>query len=323
MTTANKRLLTPILILCILIMSALPALILSLVKDKGEHSDTVRLLLEESGQIEEMAFSVYLEGCIAADLDFDAEYPEQALLAISIATESKLLSLCGRCEHAKEGSVDFCDNPDHGSGYLPESEAVKLYGKEVCNRVYTEIREAIATVLGFGVCYEGRLALTLIHDRSYLLTEDAVNVGHTAIPYLCSVRTYEEFECYDITIERQVVSALLLSNFGVKDEIPIILSRTAAGRVDKVQIGDRIVDGRDFASALFLPSTDFTVEQSGDDYRFVIRGEGNGVGMSRCGAIQMAENGADFEDILAAYYPGTEILPIDIPALLEQGRKQT
>ncbi|MGM9637782.1 MAG: SpoIID/LytB domain-containing protein [Eubacteriales bacterium] len=319
--TTNKRLLTPVLILCILLMSALPALILSLRPKNGEQTDTIRLYRQESGQIEELAFADYLEGCLAADLDFETDYPEQALLAFSIATESKLLSLCGRCEHAQELAVDFCDDPDHGSGYLPKSEAVECYGETVCEPLYSKIHEAVSTVLGFGVCYEGELALTLMHDRSYLLTEDAKNVGHTDIPYLCSVRTYEEIECYEVTLSEEVVSALLLSNFGIKDGIPEILSRTAAGRVDKVQIGDQVVEGWVFASALFLPSTDFTIEKSVSTYRFTIRGEGNGVGMSRSGAIKMAEEGAEFEDIIAAYYPGTAVLPIDIPALLEQGRK--
>lgn len=320
--TTNKRLMTPVLILCILIMSALPALVLSLTKGKEKPSDTVKLYRTASGQIEELSFSDYLEGCIAADLDFGTDYPEQSLLAISIATESKLLSLCGRCDHAKDLSVDFCDDPNHGSGFLPLSEAMGCYKDDICEQVYTKIRDAVSTVQGFGVCYEGKLALTLMHDRSYLLTEDAENVGHTDIPYLCSVRTYEEIECYEIVMSKEVVSALLLSNFGVKDAVPKVLSRTAAGRVDKVQLGDQTLEGRTFAYALFLPSTDFTIEQGESEYRFTIRGEGNGVGMSRCGAIQMSKTGANFEDIIAAYYPGTAVLPIDIPALLEEGRKQ-
>ena len=36
-------------------------------------------------------------------------------------------------------------------------------------------------------------------------------------------------------------------------------------------------------------------------------GYGHGVGLSQYGAKYMAENGADYREILAHYYPGTEL----------------
>lgn len=321
---SKKRALCLGLILAILILSAIPAILLG--AKKRPASDEVRVYREATGEIDRLSFADYLEGCIAALLDPDTDYPEQALLAISTAVEGKLLSVCGRCEHAATLGVDFCDNPDHGSGFLPESESSGDRSLQ-----YSAIRAAIPTVLGFAVCYGDELALTLTHRRSYLLTEDAEAVCEASIPYLRSVRTYEEVVCYDTFRSKEVVEALLLSRFGVRAAIPSVLERTASGRVKTVGLSGKRVSGRDFAAALYLPSTDFTIEEAVDStdgsggasvpgYRFTIRGEGNGVGLSLCGAIEMANEGADSQEILAAYYPGTLCRPIDIPSLLEAGR---
>jgi len=46
----------------------------------------------------------------------------------------------------------------------------------------------------------------------------------------------------------------------------------------------------------------------GEEVVFHVRGSGHGVGMPQYGADGMARAGFDFADILAYYYPGTELV---------------
>lgn len=56
-----------------------------------------------------------------------------------------------------------------------------------------------------------------------------------------------------------------------------------------------------------LKSSWFEVRKNGESFIFTGHGLGHGVGLSQWGAVGMAEQGATFKEILAHYYPGTEV----------------
>lgn len=98
-----------------------------------------------------------------------------------------------------------------------------------------------------------------------------------------------------------------------------IAARGPSGRVTALEIegagGRAVLKGNDIRFVLrtnggILPSTNFSLEQYGD--QVVLRGVGNGhgVGMSQWGAIGRARAGQDARAILAAYYPGTRLAPL-------------
>jgi stage II sporulation protein D len=98
-----------------------------------------------------------------------------------------------------------------------------------------------------------------------------------------------------------------------------IVSRGPSGRVTALEIegssGRVTLHGNDIRFVLrnesaILPSTNFSVEQTGS--QLVLRGVGNGhgVGMSQWGAIGRSRAGQDARAILAAYYPGTRLAPL-------------
>ena len=76
-------------------------------------------------------------------------------------------------------------------------------------------------------------------------------------------------------------------------------------------VGSQTVRGADFRKALSLRSTYFTWEADGDRIVFHTVGYGHGVGLSQAGAQAMAAGGADFAEILAHYYPGTQLTRMD------------
>ena len=65
--------------------------------------------------------------------------------------------------------------------------------------------------------------------------------------------------------------------------------------------------GRDIRTWFDLPSANFSVETSGDSLSFTTYGYGHGVGMSQYGANDMAKEGKTYQEILAHYYPGTQL----------------
>ena len=56
-----------------------------------------------------------------------------------------------------------------------------------------------------------------------------------------------------------------------------------------------------------MRSTAFTLDYTAEGFLFTVTGYGHGVGMSQYGANVMAEDGADYEEILTPYYPGAEL----------------
>src|SRR5690606_22857872 len=87
-----------------------------------------------------------------------------------------------------------------------------------------------------------------------------------------------------------------------------VISRFPSGRVEWVRVGDRRLTGRQLREVLGLRSNWFFVEEQGDAVRFEVRGYGHGIGMSQYGAEGMARAGYTFDQILAHYYTGVEIV---------------
>jgi SpoIID/LytB domain protein len=96
-----------------------------------------------------------------------------------------------------------------------------------------------------------------------------------------------------------------------------VAAHTVSGRVARLQLAGLrpdVIAGDQFRTlvgATRLRSTAFSVRRAGDVVQFAGRGYGHGVGMCVIGAGRRARRGADAAAILATYYPGLEISPLD------------
>jgi Stage II sporulation protein len=59
-----------------------------------------------------------------------------------------------------------------------------------------------------------------------------------------------------------------------------------------------------------IPSSDFTIKKQGDEMLLQGFGQGHGLGLCQAGANAMAQSGAGFRQILAHYYPNTQLIDI-------------
>ena len=85
------------------------------------------------------------------------------------------------------------------------------------------------------------------------------------------------------------------------------VEQTSSGYTKSLTVCGQTVSGTALRQALGLRSTCFTVQYQSGNFSFTTRGYGHGVGLSQWGAKAMAEQGADYADILAHYYPGTQL----------------
>jgi len=85
------------------------------------------------------------------------------------------------------------------------------------------------------------------------------------------------------------------------------MDQTKGGRVKTLQIGNAVISGGDFRTALDLYSTRFAITTRRNKIIVTTSGSGHGVGMSQYGANGLAKRGRRYGQILKHYYRGTDI----------------
>ena len=87
-----------------------------------------------------------------------------------------------------------------------------------------------------------------------------------------------------------------------------IAEKNDSGLIKKVSVATKTLTGREIRDLFSLRSSNFDIEITPDSVTFKVRGYGHCVGLSQYGAEYMAKQGADYKEILAWYYPGTELV---------------
>jgi stage II sporulation protein D len=90
--------------------------------------------------------------------------------------------------------------------------------------------------------------------------------------------------------------------------------RNGRGRLKNVTVvstrGETSLTGDQFRKAIgygVIKSTNFTVRVANGEAAFAGLGNGHGVGLCQWGAKQRALDGFDYAEILAYYYPGSDL----------------
>jgi stage II sporulation protein D len=180
------------------------------------------------------------------------------------------------------------------------------------------VARAVADTRSEVLTWNGEPILAAFHSASGGRTASAAEVWGGSLPYLRSVAvdgeevspdTYWRVRLSRTDLERAL--APLGLELGTFREARVA-ERTASGRVARIVLsgsgGSGTVTARQLRSAVgdgVIRSTLFEIREIGSDVVFVGSGHGHGVGMSQWGAQAMAERGADYRAILAAFYPGT------------------
>lgn len=270
----------------------------------------------EEGDVE-MSMAEYLPRALAGEMPaaFDAE----ALKAQAVALRSYALHYRANRKDAHP-EADICTSPGCCAAFADEDALRANWGANY-ETYMAKIEAAAADTDGQYLVWESEPILAVFHASSAGRTEDGAALG-VGEPYLVSVETPETagdvtnlLTTVEVTPEdlrSTVLGMFPEASFPDGDPAgwigPVTLN--AAGRVASVQIGGVSVSGLTLRQLFALRSTDFMLAWDAEAQYFVfrVRGYGHGVGLSQHGANLMARSGADYAEILAHYYPGTELV---------------
>ncbi len=282
----------------------------------------IKVWMEDEQKVKKVNFEEYVSCVVASEMP--GSFEPEALKAQSVAARTyaaaKVLAYESQGQDAHP-EAPVC-NTTHCQVYKTEKQLIECHDKGWEDEQWHKIQKACHKTQGELMYYGGELVKQpLFFSSSGGQTENAEDVFANECPYLVSVSSpYEDGATH--TNEKksftlQEVESLLndaysdrttgkLTNSNIK-----IISRTAGGRVDKMQVGQSTYRGTEVRSALGLSSALFSTafEGSGSDLRLVFtsNGSGHGVGMSQYGANGMAKEGKNYKEIISHYYTGVEV----------------
>lgn len=266
---------------------------------------------QSTGEVQQVPRRDYLIGAVAAEMPLS--WPDEAIKTQAVAAHSYVL-YCRDHATAANGAWLSAD-PARRQGYLTDAVLHSYWG--TCyDANHARLSALVDSVLTQVLCYEGAPAGTSYFAISNGRTEASENVWGTALPYLVSVDSSTDLAAdhyeYALTLSaqqtaQQLAALGLTADLAAPEQWFGTPEYTAAGYVAALPVCGQRITGTALRQALGLRSTCFTVRYESGAFCFTTKGYGHGVGLSQWGAKAMAEQGQNFADILAHYYPGTSL----------------
>lgn len=272
-----------------------------------------------TNKIETTDLETFLYGVVSMEMSSD--FSEEALKAQAVAARTYVIYKIENKLNQGHKGADICNDYSHCQAYASYDELKKLKGDDWIKNYYPIIKKAVDETKGHILTYNNKSILPLYFSTSSGKTENSQEVFMTQYPYLKSVDSpYEEespkYETEKIITKKQFINLIKKENPNIKlteknleDSINII-SKTTAGSIETIKIGNVEFSGRDFRNIFELNSANFDILFKNKNVVFKVKGYGHGVGMSQWGAEGMAENGYKYDEILFHYYTDTKIKDI-------------
>ena len=269
----------------------------------------IRVSDARTGIVSEVPLEEYLIGVVAAEMPASFEPEALAAQAVAARTYTVRKLLRGGC---RSSEADICTESGCCQAFASE-ERQKSRWTNTYAQNRARVASAVQQTAGEILLYGGEPIEALYHSASGGSTEDSEHVFAVARPYLRAVES--TYETGTSRLSDTVVLSYADFCKRINDAYPAagiseqrlgsaisIESRTASGRVQLIRLGGVVLTGKRFRYLMDLDSTLFTVTLTGGTVRMDSKGFGHGVGLSQTGANGMAEQGADYVEILQHYY---------------------
>lgn len=282
----------------------------------AEEEKTVTVFLSADNEAVTLPMTEYLIGAVSAEMP--ASYHIEALKAQAVACHT--YALYRREQEQKTptsslGGADLSDAPEAHQGYLSEADRREKWGDDFAQNEET-VRKAVEEVQPLILTYDGKPICAAFFAVSSGQTETALTVFGDDLPYLQSVAS--DADVLSPACEASVVfseeefseAAQKLGDVSLSDDADEWIGAqktTDSGFVKEITVGEKTVSGNAFREAFSLRSAVFTVTRTESGFRIRTKGYGHLVGMSQYGANAMAEDGADYRQILLHYYTGVTL----------------
>ena len=284
----------------------------------GQTAESYRVLDSQTGEIREVPVRDYLIGAVGAEMP--ASFAPEALKAQTVACHTYAERVRRMHEAAPDpslGGADFSDDPNVYQAFFTEDALRRFYGSSFAES-YARITEAVDAAGDQILCYADEPIVAAFHAISSGETDSAENVWGNALPYLIPVSSdadrsapqYAETVTFSAETVRRTLEAEN-PECRLPDDPSEWFSEpecSPSGTVLRVRAGDQDWSGQQLRQMFALRSACFSAEYTDGVFRFSTRGFGHDVGMSQYGADAMARQGSSYAEILAHYYPGTELI---------------
>lgn len=270
-----------------------------------------KILNTDTNQVSEISYNDYIFGVVAAEMP--ALYEVEALKAQAVAAHT--FALHRMVTNSGKG-YDITDDFTVDQAFITEGKAREKWG-EKADEYITKIKGAIEATKNLALTYNGEIALSVYHAISPGITEDVKNVWGGSRPYLVSVDSTGDKLSPNYLSEKSISANELKKLFtnvtfkGNERDYFKNTQKTPSGTVKTVSLCGSEIKGSEIRKALDLNSSCFDITYKDGNFKFTVYGYGHGVGMSQNGANYMAQQGADFEEILCHYYTGCKIEEIN------------
>lgn len=286
-----------------------------------EVPETVRVKLTD-GNVITLGLDEYLYGVVKSEMGLkykpDGEENSidigiEALKAQAVASRSYAVNKINTSESEEYDLVSTTSNQVYKPGEVNE-----------------RVKEAVDATSGQVMTYNGEIICAYFYAASGGHTEAPENVWSSKVPYLKGVEDPYEPEIANKTYWSKAYTTKELEELigDIGDIIDIEVTKISENdRVTELTFygteGEKKLAKNNIRTKLGttkIRSQWFTVEydEENDQYIFEGRGYGHGIGMSQCGAMGMAEEGFDYEEILKWYYTGIEIEPKEQETEIEE-----
>ncbi len=271
------------------------------------QSDTLQItVLMDNGDVSVMDMDEYLTAVVLCEMpsDFELEaLKAQAVVARTYALRRQKYS-------SKHTGAAVCTASSCCQGYCDPETYLASGG----NGVFVDtVRQAVVSTANEVLVYDGALIEATYFSCSGGMTEDALAVWGTDIPYLRATESPGESNASHYVDTVSFTTEEFAQRLGItlsadRKDLVGQITYTDGGGIDTMRICGRDYKGTTLRQLLGLRSTAFTMTIVGNTVTITTKGYGHRVGMSQYGADAMAAQGSTYKEILSHYYQGTELV---------------
>ncbi|MED4456370.1 stage II sporulation protein D [Metabacillus fastidiosus] len=276
---------------------------------KPSIDSSVEVTVYRSGKkiIEKFPLDQYLIGVIAGEMP--AEFEPEALKAQVLTARTYYIKrmLSPNKEKLPQGAqvIDTVDN----QVFINKEERKEKWGSDYQWKE-NKISKAVKETDGKIITYNDSPIEATFFSTSNGYTENAEDYWNNSLPYLKSVKSSWDKISPSYMNEKTMSVEEFERRLGVnlkKASISDPIAWTEGKRVKKIEIGGKVLTGKEVREQLNLKSSDFNLSIKGKNIVIKTKGSGHGVGLSQYGANGMASEGKKYEEIIKYYYQNVEI----------------